>query len=89
MDYILQGNLSVAGTLFRFINDELLPGTNIDPKAFWNGLDKCVHELAPKNRKLLDFRENLQKKIDIWHKDKKGKKIDIKKYYCPICRYYW
>ncbi len=80
MDYILQGNLSVAGTLFRFINDELLPGTNIDPKTFWNGLDECVHELAPKNRKLLEFRENLQKKIDIWHKDKKGEKIDIKEY---------
>ena len=40
MDYILQGNLSVAGALFRFINDELLPGTNIDPKTFWNGLSK-------------------------------------------------
>ena len=47
---------------------------------FWSGLDKCAHELAPKNRKLLEFRENLQKKIDIWHKDKKGEKIDIKEY---------
>jgi len=35
---------------------------------------------APKNRKLLEFRENLQKKIDIWHRDKKGEKIDIKEY---------
>ena len=35
---------------------------------------------APKNRKLLEFRENLQKKIDTWHRDRKGKKIDIKEY---------
>ena len=80
MDYISQGRLSVAGTLFRFINDELLPGTNISPKTFWNGLDKYSHELAPKNRKLLEFRENLQKKIDVWHKNKKGEKINIKEY---------
>jgi len=80
MDYILQNKLSVAGVLFRFVNDELLPGTDIDPKKFWNDLSKYAHELAPKNKELLEVRENLQKKIDIWHKDKKGEKIDIKKY---------
>ena len=57
-----------------------MPGTDVTKENFWRGLDKCVHELAPKNRKLLEFRENLQKKIDIWHRDKKGEKIDIKKY---------
>ena len=57
-----------------------MPGTNVTKENFWSGLDKCAHELAPKNRKLLEFRENLQKKIDIWHRDKKGEKIDIKKY---------
>ena len=64
MDYISQGKLSIAGVLLRFINNELLPGTNIDPKRFWEGLDKCAHELTPKNKKLLEFRENLQKNID-------------------------
>ena len=34
----------------------------------------------PKNKNLLEFREILQKKIDIWHRDKKGKKINTKKY---------
>jgi len=66
--------------LLDFVNNELLPGTNITKENFWSGLDKCAHELAPENRKLLEFRENLQKKIDIWHRDKKGEKIDIKKY---------
>ena len=49
-------------------------------KKFWEGLDKCVHELAPKNKNLLGFREILQKKIDIWHRDKKEKKLTIKQY---------
>ena len=80
MDYILQNKLSVSGVLFRFVNDELLPGTDIDPKKFWNGLNKYAHELAPKNKELLEVRENLQKQIDIWHKNKKGKKINLQKY---------
>lgn len=78
--YILLGQLSIASKLLDFVNKELLPGTGITKENFWTGLDKYAHELAPKNRKLLQFRENLQKKIDIWHRDKKGEKIDIKEY---------
>ena len=45
------------------------------------GFSKYVHELAPKNKKLLEIREKLQKKIDDWHKEtKKGENINIKKY---------
>jgi len=78
--YISLGQLSIASELLDFVNNELLPGTNVTKENFWSGLDKSAHELAPKNRKLLEFRENLQKKIDIWHRDKKGEKIDIKEY---------
>ena len=78
--YISLGQLSITSKLLDFINNELLPGTAVTKENFWSGLDKCAHELAPKNRKLLEFRENLQKKIDIWHRDKKGEKIDIKEY---------
>jgi len=78
--YIKIKNLSVSEKLLNFVNDELLPGTKIKKEFFWNGFDKYVHQLAPKNKDLLEKREKLQKKIDSWHKDKKGKKINIKKY---------
>jgi len=78
--YIKIKNLSVSLELANFVNKELLPNTSISKEKFWNGLDKCVHELAPKNKNLLEFREILQKKIDIWHREKKGKKINTKKY---------
>jgi len=78
--YVYLGKLSISSKLLNFVNDELLPGTGVTKENFWSGLDKCAHELAPKNRKLLEFRENLQKKIDMWHRDKKGEKIDIKEY---------
>ena len=60
--YILLGQLSIASKLLDFVNNELLPDTRVTKENFWRGLDKCAHELAPKNRKLLEFRENLQKK---------------------------
>ena len=31
-----------------------MPGTGVPRKKFWKGLDKCAHELAPKNKNLLD-----------------------------------
>ena len=71
MKHIKQGNLSVEKILLEFVNNELLPGTNIDQVKFWLGFDKTVHELAPINKKLLSTRDEIQKKIDKWHIDKK------------------
>jgi malate synthase len=78
--YIKIKNLSISEKLLNFINNELLPYTRINKKNFWNGFDKFVHELSPKNKDLLETREKLQKKIDAWHKDKKNKSFDVKKY---------
>jgi len=78
--YIKINNLSVSKKLLNFVNKELLPGTKIKKENFWKGFSNIVHQLAPKNKELLEKREKLQKKIDAWHKDEKGKKINIKKY---------
>ena len=78
--YLKIENLSVSEKLLNFVNNELLPGTKIKQDVFWKGFSKYVHELAPKNKKLLEIREKLQKKIDDWHKETKGENINIKKY---------
>jgi len=78
--YIKIKNLSVSKNLANFINKELLPKTKINKENFWKGFDKSVHELAPKNRKLLQKRERLQKAIDALHIDKKDDRLDLKKY---------
>jgi len=78
--YIKVKNLSVSLELANFINKDLLPKTGIIKDKFWSGLDRYAHELTKKNKNLLEFREILKKKIDIWHRERKGKKIDIKKY---------
>ena len=78
--YIKIKNLSISDKLLNFVNNELLPGTEIKKENFWDGFDKCVHELAPKNKALLEIREKLQSSIDSWHKDKKNEKFDNKEY---------
>jgi len=72
--------LKVSEELLLFVNNELLKGTNISSEEFWKGFDETVHELATKNKELIEIRENLQKKIDRWHKDNKGKEIKIDEY---------
>ena len=85
--YIKIGNLSVSEVLYTFINKELIPGTKIDEKKFWDGFDQSVHELAPKNRELLKTREKLQNSINIWHQqnnEKEFNKIDYKNFLLKI-----
>ena len=78
--YVSINNLKIAEDLLFFINNELLKDTEISQEKFWSGFDKSLHELAPKNRKLLEKRKDLQKKIDEWHIKNKGNKINIDEY---------
>ena len=78
--FVKINNLSIAKILFDFVDKELLKGTNISPNSFWQGFDRVVHELAPKNKKLLEFRETMQQEIDLWHKKNRSKKFDYKEY---------
>ena len=73
-------NLSVSNKLLNFVNEELLKDTNISSEKFWEGFDRVVHELAPKNKDLLKVREDLQKKIDDWHIANKGNEINLEEY---------
>ncbi len=79
-DRISVGSLAVARSLYDFVNEEALPGTGVRPEAFWAALDEIVHDLAPKNRALLEKRDRLQAEIDQWHRDRRGKAFDLGEY---------
>ena len=73
-------NLKVHDELLSFVNDELLKEASISPEKFWQGFDNMVHELSPQNKKLIEKREILQKKIDDWHIKNRGAEIKIEEY---------
>ena len=78
--FLKTNNLSVSSVLLNFVNKELLPGTAISKNQFWSGFSKTVHDLSPKNKKLIETREKLQKSIDSYHLERKGKKFKLNEY---------
>ena len=60
--------LQVDKRLADFINTEALPGANVEADAFWKGLSALIHDFGDKNRALLAKREDMQAKIDEWHR---------------------
>ena len=74
------GGLQVASELYRFINEEAIPGTDIDASKFWAGVDALIHELAPVNRELVAKRDVIQEKIDAFHKARRGQSHDATEY---------
>ena len=79
-NYVELNNLRISSELLEFVNNEVLKDTDISTKKFWTDFDKVVHELAPKNKNLLNKRQDLQKKIDNWHIKNKGQEFNFEEY---------
>jgi malate synthase len=73
-------SLNVAEPLKSFIETEALPGTGVDAAAFWAGFEAILRDLAPRNAALLARRDELQAKIDAWHRENSAKPIDVPAY---------
>jgi malate synthase len=72
--------LKVDKALYDFVNDEAIPETDIAPQEFWKGFASLVSALAPRNAALLRKRDELQAKIDAWHRQNPGPGFDHAKY---------
>tara|TARA_A100001015_G_scaffold129933_1_gene144176 strand:- start:257 stop:2419 length:2163 start_codon:yes stop_codon:yes gene_type:complete len=66
-EYINHGSLKVSKELNDLINKKVCSGIDVNPDSFWDSLEKIIEEFTPKNKALLEKREDLQKKIDEWH----------------------
>jgi len=75
-DRISSHGLQVAAELHQFLEQEALPGTGVQPAAFWEGLAAIVHDLAPKNRALLAERDRIQAAMDEWYGKHPGRIAD-------------
>ena len=68
MDYEKTGEIRVAKILHDFIGSEVLPGTDIGAGQFWSGLAGLIGDFAPLIRGQLRVRDELQEKIDAYHR---------------------
>ena len=68
---IQKGKLAIAKELYDFIENEALPGSGIDSETYWKNFEQVVVDLSPKNKALLAKRDDLQAKIDEWHRNNK------------------
>ena len=80
MSKINVNGLKVDKILFDFVNSEVIPGLDIKSENFWTGFSQAVHELTPRNKKLINKRDEIQKKIDQWHLSNKDVKINENEY---------
>ena len=74
------GGLRVAKPLYDVVKDEIAPATGIDPDGFWRSFGEIVGELGPRNRALLERRDAIQTQIDAWHREHRGRPIDLGAY---------
>ncbi|MEJ2043464.1 MAG: malate synthase G [Reinekea sp.] len=77
---IQHGQLTIAQSLYELVNNEIMPGTGVEPDQFWQSLEAIFSDLAPVNQTLLEKRDALQRQIDTWHQARKGQPHDASAY---------
>ena len=73
-------SLKISSDLKDFLEGEVLPGLDINANTFWESFESIVNEFAPRNKELLEKREDIQSTIDKWHLDRKGEQHNHDEY---------
>tara|TARA_B100001057_G_scaffold393710_1_gene402679 strand:- start:1113 stop:3269 length:2157 start_codon:yes stop_codon:yes gene_type:complete len=68
---IQRGDLQVSEELDKLLSEKVCINIDVEPEQFWNSFNEIVKEFTPRNKALLAEREELQTKIDNWHKENK------------------
>jgi malate synthase len=72
--------LKIDKALYDFVNTEAMAGSGVQAQEFWSGFASMVSAMAPRNAALLRRRDELQAKIDAWHRQNPGPGFDRPKY---------
>ena len=73
-------SLKISEDLKIFLEQEVLSGLDITSDHFWSSFEKIVDEFAPRNKALLETREDMQSQIDSWHIERKGQEHNHTEY---------
>jgi malate synthase len=70
----------IADCLHSLVNNEVLPGLQINQQDFWRAVADVFNEFIPRNKALLATRDEMQTKIDNWHINKLNTPFSQQKY---------
>jgi malate synthase len=79
-EYVSSGNIKIAKPIHDLVQNEIAPGTGIDPATVWTLLNELVRDLGPANRVLLEQRDALQEQLDQWFAARRGRSLDGAEY---------
>jgi malate synthase len=79
-EYVNRAGLQVAAILADFVENKALSGTGVTPEGLWQGLADILARFVPVNRALLAKRDDLQAKLDDWHRANPGPIADMAAY---------
>ena len=79
-EYIERGGIAVDPALAEFVEREVLAPLGRDEDDFWRGFAALLGKFVPRNRALLARREDLQRRIDDWHRAHRGQPHDAAAY---------
>lgn len=65
---VQHGELAINQSLYDLVNTQIAPGTGVEPAHFWSQFEAIMADLMPKNAALLAKRDDIQAKIDAWHR---------------------
>ena len=77
---IQKDKLQISQAIYDLVTNEILPGTGVEEDQFWEGMQSVFEEFAPRNKKLLAKRDNIQEQIDAWHLKNKGQEFNHEEY---------
>ena len=75
-----KNGLQVDERRVRFLDDHALPGSGVSTQQFWSGFAQLIQTMSPKNKGLLDRRDELQNRIDDWHTRRQNQPHDHEGY---------
>ena len=78
--YVTRAELRIAEQLVEFIESRALTGTGIAADSLWQGLADVLGRFVPQNRILLAKRDEIQSKLDDWHRANPGPISDMEGY---------
>ena len=73
-------NFSIDPALANLMERDVLQPLGRDVNAFWSGFADLLGQFVPRNRALLQKREDMQAQIDAWHVERRGQPHDAGAY---------